>query len=170
MRQYFPKPYERYSGNVTVELGLFNYVTKAGFKGATGVDVSNLAVKSDLASLKAEVDKVDLDKPKIVLSSLSKLSNVVDHDAVKKIVYDKLVSEVSNIDTNGFALKTQYKTDKSDIEKKINDADKKILDTSGVVIKTNYNAKITEIKGKVPSITVLATTADLSAVEIRYQC
>ena len=64
-----------------------------------------------------------------------------------------------------FLKKTQHNTDKSGLEKKINDADKKIPDTSGLVKKTDYNAKITEIEGKIPSITGLATTAALNAVE-----
>ena len=42
-------------------------------------------------------------------------------------LYDKLVEKVSNYDTTGFVLKTKYKTDKSDLEKKISDADKKYL-------------------------------------------
>ena len=42
----------------------------------------------------------------------------------KKVVYDKLVTKVTNIDTSGFILKTNYDTDKSDLEKKINNADK----------------------------------------------
>ena len=52
MRQYFPKPYDPFVGNVTVELDLSNYATKADLKRTTGVDMSNLAEKSDLPSLK----------------------------------------------------------------------------------------------------------------------
>ena len=55
-----------------------------------------------------------------------KLRNVVNNEVVKKIVYDKLVAKVNNIDTIGFVLEIRYYTDKSDVEKKINDADKKI--------------------------------------------
>ena len=61
-----------------------------------------------LASLKTEVDKLDIDKLTPVPDDLAKLSNVVKHDVVKKIVYDKLVDKVDNI---GF---TTYDTDKSD--------------------------------------------------------
>ena len=53
-------------------------------KNATGVDTSKLVVKSDLASLKTEIDKTDVDKLKTVLVDLSKLSNVVNNDVVKK--------------------------------------------------------------------------------------
>ena len=48
---------------------------------------------------------------------MSKLSNIVKNDAVKKVVYDKLVVKVNNIDTSGFVLKTDYDTDKSELEK-----------------------------------------------------
>ena len=50
---------------------------------------------------------------------MSKLSNVVKSDVVKKAVYDELVEKVNNINTSGFVLKTKYDTDKSKIEKKI---------------------------------------------------
>ena len=58
----------------------------------------------------------------------------------RKLVYYKLVTNVNNIDTSGFVLKTKYDTDKSDLEKKISDADKKIPGTSGLVKKTDYNS------------------------------
>ena len=49
---------------------------------------------------------------------LSKLSNVVKNDDVKKTVYDKLVGKVNNIETSGFLLKTKYDADKTESEKK----------------------------------------------------
>ena len=55
---------------------------------------------------------------------------MLKNDVVKKTVYDKLVAEVNNIDNTGFFLKNTYETDKSDIEKKISNADKKFPDTS----------------------------------------
>ena len=53
----------------------------------------------DLASFKAQVDKLDIDKLKNVLAALSMLNNVVDNDVAKKNVYDKLVNQVDLIDT-----------------------------------------------------------------------
>ena len=81
------------------------------------VDASSFALKSNLASLKTEVDRLDIDKLKPVPNDLAKLSNVVKHDVVKKTVYDKLLAKVDNIDTTGFVLKATYYTDKSDLEK-----------------------------------------------------
>ena len=78
-----------------------------------------------MAIIKAEVNKIDVDKLKTVPVNLSKLSNVVNKDVVKKTVYNKLVAKVNAIDTSGFVSKTKYDTDKSSLEKQISDADKK---------------------------------------------
>ena len=77
MSQYFPKPYRSSEGNVKVKLDLSSYATKAELKNTTGIDTSNFALKSNLASLKTEVDKINVDKLKTVPVGLSKLSNVV---------------------------------------------------------------------------------------------
>ena len=101
----------------------------------THVDVSSFASKTNLASLKTEVDKLDIDKLTPVPNDLAKLRTVVKNDVVKKTEYKKLVKKVDDIDTTGFVLKTEYDTVKSDLEKKISDVDKKIPDTSGLVKK-----------------------------------
>ena len=72
MSQYFPRPYEPFGGDVNVKVALSNYATKSDLKNATGIDTSKLAVKSDLVSLKAEVDKLNIDKLKSVPSNLSR--------------------------------------------------------------------------------------------------
>ena len=64
----------------------------------------SFALKSNLASLKTEVDKLDIDKIVLVPADLSKLSDVVKTDIVKKMVYDILVAKVNNIDTSVFVL------------------------------------------------------------------
>ena len=105
MSQYFPKPYEPFGGDIKVDLS--NYATKTDLKIAAGIDTSKLALKSNLASLKAEVDKIVVDKLKTVPFDLSKLNKVVNNDVVKKTAYDKLVAKVNNIDISGFPLKTK---------------------------------------------------------------
>ena len=80
-------------------------------------------------------------------------------------MYDKLVAKVNNFDTSGFVLKTKYNTDKSYLEKKIRDADKKISNISEVIRKVDNNTKINEIENKLPSTAGLATNAALTAVE-----
>ena len=99
-----------------------NYATKTDLKNVTHVDTSSFALKTNLASLKTEVDKLDIDKLAPVPVGLSKLSDVLKNDVFKKNVYDKLVAKVNNIDTTGFVLKTKYDTDKSELKKKIPDA------------------------------------------------
>ena len=96
----------------------------------TNIDVRSFASKTNLASLKTEVDKVDIDKVTPAPNDLAKLSNVVKNDVVKKTEYNKLVTNVDNIDTTGFVLKTTYDRDKSDLEKKISDVEKKIPNSS----------------------------------------
>ena len=147
MSQYFPKPFNSHFGNsVKVRIDLSNYATKADIKNISHVDTSSFALKINLANLKTKVDKLDIDKLAPVPTDLSKLSNVVKNDVVKKNDYDKLVTKVNAIDTSGFVLKTNYDTDKSELENKI-------PDTSSLVKIT----KITEIEGKIPEISNLAT-------------
>ena len=107
MSQCFTIPYEHFGRDINVKVDLSNYATKTNFKKATGIDTSNLAFKSNLATLKAEVDKIYVDKLKTVPIDLSKLSNVVDDEVVKKTVYDKLVAKLNDIDTRRFVLKTK---------------------------------------------------------------
>ena len=155
---YFPKPYEPIGGDINVKVDLSNYATKADIKNISHVDTSSFALKTNLANLKTKVDKLDIDKLVPVPIDLSKLSDFVKNDVVKKDVYDKLVTKVNNIDTSGFILKTKYDTDKSELENKI-------PDTSGLVKKTDYITKITEIEGKIPGISNLATKTALTTVE-----
>ena len=105
MSQCFPKPYEPFGGDINVKVDLSNYATKTDLKNVSHVDVSSFALKSNLASLKTEVDKIDADKLKIVPADPAKISNVVKNDVVKKTEYNKLVTKVDNIDTTKFVKK-----------------------------------------------------------------
>ena len=88
--------------------------------------------------MKTEFDKLDIDKLAPVPVELSKLSDVLKNDVVKKDEYDKLVAKVNNIDTSDFVLRTNYQTDKTWL-------DNKIPDISGLVKKTDYNTKVIKI-------------------------
>ena len=94
MSKYFPKPFRNFAGNVNVKVDLSNYATKADIKNISHVDTSNFALKPNLASLKTEVDKLDIDKLVPVPVDLSKLNDVVKNDVVKKAIYEKLVGKV----------------------------------------------------------------------------
>ena len=81
-----------------------------------------------------DVHELNIDKLKTIPLDLSKLSNVVNNDLVKKAVYDSLFIKFNAIESKEFVLKTQYNTNKSGLGKKIVDANKKILDTTILVI------------------------------------
>ena len=135
MSQYFPEPYEPFGEDINVKVDFSNYGTKADLKNVSHVDVSSFALKSNLASLKTEVDKLDIDKLTPVPHDLANLSNVVKNDVGKKTEYNKLVAKIDNIDTTNFVKKNKYEKDGSDLEDKIYKIDKKIPDISNLVKK-----------------------------------
>ena len=85
MSQYFPKPFRSFWGNINVKVDLSNYATKTDLKNVTLIDTSRFALKTNLTSLKIEVDKSDNDKLAPVSVDLSKLSDAVKNDVVKKL-------------------------------------------------------------------------------------
>ena len=89
-------------------------------------------------------------------ADLSKLSNVVKNDVVKKTVYDKLVAKVNNIDTSDFVLKIKYNSDKTELENKI-------PDVSNLVKKT----KLTALENKIPDVGNLATKTAITTLETK---
>ena len=118
MGECFPKP-SIHEKNIKVNIDLTDYATKADIKNITHVATSNFALKTNLSSLKTEVDKLNIDKLVPIPADLSKLSNVVKNEVVKKTEYNKLVTKVNNIDTSDFVLKTNYNTKIAELEKKI---------------------------------------------------
>ena len=145
MTTYYP-PYKRFSNNVKVELDLTNYATKTDFKNITHVDVSNYASKTNLAALKTEVDKRDVDKLKTTPTDLAKLSNVVKNDVVKKTDYNTKVTSIEAqiagltentvdnladitklkaVDTNSFVTRTKFSADTNVLDDKIDGVEKK---------------------------------------------
>ena len=102
MSQYFPKLYDLSRGDINVKVDLSNYATKTDLKNISRIDVSSYALKSNLASFKTEVEKLDINKLTSVPIDLAKLSDVVKNDVVKKTEYDELVNKVNGIDTTNF--------------------------------------------------------------------
>ena len=158
MTQYFPKPYKSFGGDINVEVDLSNYTMKADLKTATGVNNSKLAAKSDLVSLKAEFDKLDIDKLKNVPSNLSNLKSKLDKIDIEKLETTPVDSSKLNNIVKNVVKKDAYNAKIKNIEDKIPD----IIDLG---TKTTLNAKINEVKSEIPSITHLATTTVLTAVE-----
>ena len=176
MSTYYP-PYRSSSNNIKVELDLANYATKTDLKNVTHVDVSTYVSKTNLTALKTEVDKTDADKLKTAPVDLAKLTSAVEHDLVKKTVYNTKVTSIEGqlagitkntidnladitklkaVDTNSFVLKTKLASDVTTLDDKIDGVEKK-ADISGLATKTSltsylqtstFNSKVTEVENK----------------------
>ena len=193
---YYPS-YRTSRNNIKVKLDLVNYATKTDLKNITHVDVSSFASKTNLATLKTEVDKLDTDKLKTTPVDLAKLSNVVENEVVKKTDYNAKVTSIEAqiteltknttdnlnditklkaIDTNGFVTRTKFSADTKALDDKIHDVEKKIPDISGFATKTSlndylktstFNSKVTEVESEVKDTDIIAKSANTKANTIR---
>ena len=142
---YYP-PYKSSSNNVKVELDLNNYTTKTDLKNITHVSVSSFASNTNLAALKTEVDKIDVDKLKTAPVDLAKLTNAVKNDQVKKTDYNAKITSIEaqvagltkntidnladitklkTIDTNSFATITKFSADANALNDEIDGVEKR---------------------------------------------
>ena len=193
---YYP-PYKSSSNNIKVELDLTNYATNTDLNNITHVDTSSFAIKTNLAALKTEVDKIDVDKSKTTPVDLAKLTNAVKNDLVKKTDYNaKVIStegqiagvtkntidnladitKLKKIDTDSFVTRTKFSADTNALDDKIDGVEKKIPDISGLDTKTSLNAylqtstfnfKVTEVENKIKSADIIAKSANTKANTIR---
>ena len=85
MNQYFSKPFRSFGRNINIKIYLSNYATKADIKNISYVDTSSLALETNLANLKTEVDKLGIDKLVPVPVDLNKLSDIVKNMLLKKM-------------------------------------------------------------------------------------
>ena len=196
MSQYYP-PYKSSSNNIKVELDLANYTTKTDLKNITHVDVSGFASKTNLAALKTEVDKIDPDKLKAIPTDLTKLTNAVEHDVVRKTDYNIKVTSIESqiagltkhtvdnladitklkaIDTNSFVTRTKFSADTNALDDKIDGVEKQIPDISGLPTKTSlneylqtvtFNSRVTEVENKIKDADIIAKSANTKADTIR---
>ena len=143
MNQYFP-PYNNSSNNIKVELDLSNYATKNDVKNITHVDVSSYATKTNLATLKTEVDKIHIDKLKTVPDDLAKLSNVVKNEVVKK----------TDFSADIYVKRTKFSTATNSLDDKIDKVDKKIPDVSGVATQRNVTTLVNNLSNKIDSLKI----------------
>ena len=97
MSEHFSKPYKSHGDDTKIKLDLSNYATKTDLKNMTHVDVSSFESKTNLPSLKTEIDKIDADKLKTVLVDLAKLSNVLKNDVLRMTEYNSLKTKVDSI-------------------------------------------------------------------------
>ena len=153
MSEYFSEP-KSPGRRVKVELHLSNYTTKADLKNAASIDTSKFAKKVDLASLKSNVDKLDIDKLNNVPTNLSNLKSKVD-----KLYADKLVpvpitlSELSDEVKHDVVKKDVYNA-------KIKNIEEKIRDITNLATNTTGNAEINEVKNEKSNITTALTAAE----------
>ena len=136
-------PYKSSSNNIKVELDLANYAKKDDVKNITHIDLSSFASKTNLAAIKTEVDKIDVDKLKTVPVDLAKLSNVVNNDIVKKTDYN---TKVTSIETQIAGLTKNTVDNLADITKL------KAIDTNSFVLKTKLASDITTLGNKIDTV------------------
>ena len=136
-------PYKSSSNNIKVEIDLSNNATKNDLKNITHVDVSSFASKTNLAALKSEVDKIDLDKLKTAPVGLAKLTNAIENDLVKKTVYN---TKVTSIETQIAGLTKNTVDNLADIPKL------KAIDTNSFVTRTNFSADTNALDDKIDGV------------------
>ena len=140
---YYP-PYKNSSNNIKVELDLANYATKDDVKNITHVDVSSYASKINLAALKTEVDKIDIDKLKTVPNDLAKLSNVVKNDVVKK----------TDLSFDDYVKKTKFSADTNALDDKIDKVDKNIPDVNNLASKSSVTVLIRDLDDRIDKLKI----------------
>ena len=159
--------------------------------------MSSFASKTNLAALKTEVDKIDVDKLKTTPIDLAKLSNVVKNDVVKKTDYNAKVISIKGqiagitknaidnladitklkaVDTSNFVTRTKFSADTNALDDKIDGVGKKPPDISGLATKTSlnsylqtstFNSKVTEVENKIKATDIIAKNANTKANTIR---
>ena len=143
MSTYYP-PYKSSSNNIKVELDLTNYVTKTDLKDITHTGVSSFASKTNLSALKTEVDKIDVDKLKIVPDDLAKLSNVVKNEVVEK----------TDFSADDYVKKTKFSGDINSLDDKNDKFEKKIPDLSSLKTKRNVTTLVKNLDNRIDNLKI----------------
>ena len=143
MSTYYP-PYKSSSKNIKVELDLTNYATKTDLKNITHNDVSSYASKTNLAALKTEVDKIDVDKLKTVPDDLTKLSNVVKNEVVKK----------TDFSADNYVTRTKFSTDTNALDDKIDKVDKQITNVSNLATKSIVTILVRDLDDRIDKLKI----------------
>ena len=136
-------PYKSSSNNVKVELDFTNYATKTDLKNITHVDISSFASKTNLAALKTEVDKIDADQLKTTPAELTKLTNAIENDVVKKTDYN---AKVTSIEAQITGLTKNTTGNLNDITKL------KAIGTNSFVTRTKFSADINALDDKIDGV------------------
>ena len=113
MSKYFP-PYNNSGKNIKVELDQSNYAKKKDIKDVTHIDASGFESKTNIAAIKTEVDKIDIDKLKTMPDDLAKLTNVVKNEVVKK----------TDFSADDYVKRTKFSADTNALDNKIDKVEK----------------------------------------------
>ena len=143
MSTYYP-PYKSSSSYIKVELDLTNYATKTDLKNITHTDVSSFASKTNLAALKTEVDKIDVDKLKTVPDDLAKLSNVVKNEVVKK----------NDFSADNYVTITKFSRDTNALDDKIDKVDKKVPNVSNLATKSSVTILVRDLDNRIDKLKI----------------
>ena len=141
----YPKPDSHIRDKVKVALDLSNYATKKELDHATGVDTSDLAAKKDFIALKAEVDKLDINKLVNVPTSLNNLKTKVDDLDVGKLKTVPVdLKKLSDVVANEVVKNTKFNT----LKTKVNSLEKKIPDATTLIHINQCNTDKQNLKKK----------------------
>ena len=159
--------YRSRSNNVKVELILSNYPTKEDLKNITHVDTSSYALKTNLASLKTKVDKLDIPKLTTLPIDVAKLSNKVTNDLVEQTDFNNLKTNVDKNKTENDNLETKVNNNDSTTKTSIKNLkiDNIIdnIDLTKYVLKSNYDTKIGNLELKIPDVSGKLNTAEFNS-------
>ena len=136
--------YKSSSNNIKVELDLTNCATKIDLKNISHTDVSSFASKTNLSALKTEVDKIDVDELKTLPDDLTKFSNVVKNEVVKK----------TDFSADDYVKKTKFSGDINSLDDKIDKLEKKILDVSSLETKINVTTLVKNLDNRIDGLKI----------------
>ena len=177
--------YRSRTTDVKVKLDLEGYATKDDLKNITHADTSSFALKSNLSSLKTEVDKLDIPKLSTLPTDVAKLSNKVVNDLAEKTDFtslkekvtdnkteqDNLETSINNVKTKVDGIDLTKYVKKTDYDTKVGNLQLKIPDVSGLLSTTAFNSKVSELENKIKTaenkadISNLANKTELKNVE-----
>ena len=150
---------------VKVELSLRNYATKEDLKNITHVDTSSFALKTNLASLKTEADKLDISKLITVPTDLSKLTNKVANDLVEETDFNNLKNKVDKNKTDNENLEAKDNNNDTTKKTSINNLKTKVdgIDLTKYVLKSNYDTNIGNLELKIPDVSGLLQVSSFNS-------
>ena len=157
--------YKSGNSNVKVEVDLINYATKEELKTITHVNTSSFALKTNLASLKTEVHKLDIPKFKTVSIDLADLTKEVQEDFTKKTDFNSLNTKVDKNETDNDNLESVINKNDTATKTSINNLKTKVdkIDLTKYVLKTNYNDKIDNLELKIPEVSGLLRVSSFNS-------